>query len=538
MAFTASEELARTRSDASGGFALEAPLVAGRVACVDPAFENLFTQHVRADSASEVLVIVAPHRALEGRVLEGAGLPVEGARVGLALPPGFTARFDAVIDGADDRSWQVASDAHGRFALERVPVVSESRLAAALDGYEPAQLAPPLGPGLGLELVLLRPAQRDGSLVGRVSRQDGTPAAGALVSLGGQAASTAPDGTFQLERGEAHDAAELVAVQRGQLPGRLRATQLTPDGELVWPEWIEITLGGPPLSLAGQVVDEEGRPRAGLHVWIDDPTPLGRVADDLTVQLENTVAPQGSGYDASCDEYFYWMRTDEQGRFSLEGLCQRAYRIGMLDPSSASTATSESFAAGRRDLRLVFPVGEPRRVAGRVRSRGGVYLEGVQVGLHCPLFGGVHHEQGRATTDAEGRFSFDGVAGSELSLWLRGELVVPEIRPVDWLLTAAAAGSEGEVVVDVLCHLKVDCGPQPELADELRVIDADGQPLPLREIGAHGVLTRSSWELVDGRTITLGVPEAAREAVLLEQGVEVRRVPLDLVPGRLEVVRP
>ena len=534
-------------TDARGRFELVAKREPGRVSTSALEYEDLFSLSVRATDAStgglggddELLLVTARHRPLSGRVVDEFGAPMRGATVGLELPEGFLSRFDAVLDAADDRTWRVETDEDGAFELERAPVVLEARLTAKRDGYVDASLLPPLGPGHWLELVLRRPEASEDTLEGRVLDAAGAPVAGALVSLGGLCATTAADGTFRLgredgdETGGTADAFDLVAVKKGYLPGRARALSDAETGDPLWPDWIEVVLGGEPLELAGRIVDERGEPLAGLRVWLDDPTRFGIVGDDLTVQLENLVAPIGSTYEDSSDDYFRWTSTDDDGRFRVQGLVERAYTLGVLDPKGAATSRHGPFAAGRADLSIELARPEPRRVVGRLISDGGAQLEGAQVVLHAPMFGGVHHASDQVTTDAEGRFAFDGVTGADLTLWIRGQYVVPAVERVDW------DGDEvGEIVVEALCHLKVDLGACPELADAIQVLDADGQPLVLRDIGAGGYRSRDSWELIDGRSVALGVSERARELVLRKDYVEVRRIPLSLAPGRLEIVTP
>ena len=88
------------------------------------------------------------------------------------------------------------------------------------------------------------------------------------------------------------------------------------------------------------------------------------------------------------------------------------------------------------------------------------------------------------------------------------------------------------------CHLKVDLARDPERADHLHILDAKGERLSLYEIGAEGVTTHDRLALVDGRSTTIGVADLAATLVLEKDGVEVRRVPLALLPGRLNVVSP
>ncbi len=524
-------ETTRGLSDARGVFELSAPRAAGRVRTDDPLFEDLFELALRAKDGAEredeLLLVAARHRALAGVVVDEFGAPMRGVGVALELPPGFSARFDAVFDTADDGEWRAETDEDGRFELDRVPAVLDAAVVARLDGYAPGSVMPPLGPALDLELVLRRPGSNAATVEGRVVDAARVPVEGALVSLGALATTTAADGTFVLDRAKAFDSFELVAGCAGHLPARMRAW---PDasGDPVWPDRVELVLGDTPLELSGRVVDASGAPLAGLHVWIDDPTSFGIIGDDLTVQLENLVAPAESTYDDSSDDYFRWTPTDARGRFRLQGLLDREYTLGILDPDGASITRHGPFAAGRADLAIERTTREPRRIAGRIVSPAGAPLEGVHVKLHCPMFGGVHHPHSTALTDADGRFAFEDITGDRLTLWIRGEFVLPTLENI--------VDDEVELVVEALCHVKVHLTSDPHLADAFELHDANGERLPLSDIGPRSYRTNTRWPLIDGRSVALGVSDRARELVLLRGGIEVDRVTISLRPGRLEIV--
>jgi protocatechuate 3,4-dioxygenase beta subunit len=529
VAFDAAGEVrAETVSGANGAFELPAPRVAGEVTVLDPDLESLFRFKPRPEAELDMLLVVARHRRLAGSVHDVAGRPLPGARVALVLPAEFATRFDAVFDAADRGQWSGPCDGDGRFDLERVPLVAGANVEARLDGYVTSTIADPGGERLDLELVLDRPAEDVHTIAGRVVDGSGRPVPGALVSLGKRSAATDTEGEFVLERTEAEDAFELVAAHRGHLPGRYRATAGA-SGEPAWPAWVELVLGGAPLELAGRVVDEEGRPRPGVKLWLADPTHFGTIDEDLEAQVENLVAPEGSTYEDG-DAYYGCTRTDDEGRFRLQGLLAREYRLGLLDTQTLDRLETAPFAAGREDLRLELPRAPLATLGARLVSRAGRPVPGVHVTLHAPTFGGVHHPRDAQISDADGHLRFEKVAGRELSLWIRGDDVVPDVRtlPVDH-------PDEIELTVDALCHVKVDLSDAR--ADGLFVLDAEGNRLGLHEIGSDGVWTRSEWELVDGRSVTLGVSDLAETLVLVRGDQEVERVPLQLEPGRLECIR-
>ena len=65
------------------------------------------------------------------------------------------------------------------------------------------------------------------------------------------------------------------AVKRGHLPGELAAPEPSADGEVPWPDFVTLELGGPPLTIRGRVVDEHGEPLEGVAIQVLEPTVFG-----------------------------------------------------------------------------------------------------------------------------------------------------------------------------------------------------------------------------------------------------------------------
>lgn len=520
-------------SSADGRFALSVPRVDGEVRATSPELVNLFVSRPRASSDAEILLVVAPHRALGGSVRDEHGAALQAAHVRFELPPDFRARFDAVLDATDVREWSATSDADGRFELERVPWVAGSRVVAALEGYASGSAPAPLAETHELSIVLEHPAVRGSTIAGRVVDPDRRAVRGAFVSLGERSAVTDAAGEFRLDRSATPRADELVAVAPGHLPGRLRASLDAVNGDALWPDWVELQLGGAPLSLAGVVVDEGEKPRTGLRMWIADPTMFGILAEDTQAKVEYLLASGANAEDQYSQAHWHAVDTDESGRFRIEGLLAREYRLQIFDSRTLEKTDAGPFAAGRDDLRIVFARGKLARLSARVISRRGEPLHGVHIALMGATYGGVWDIAGEAESDAEGRVAFEGIGGWELMLWVRGDDVIPLNYPL-----GGVPPKEIEITLEMLCHLKVDASNDPALADHLHVLDEEGASLTLHEIGASGVLSTGEAALVDGRSVTLGVSDTASVLVLVKDGVEVRRIPLLLQPRRLNVVTP
>lgn len=248
-------------------------------------------------------------RVLRGRVLDGAGAPIEGAWVGAA-----TERDFAVAE---------TSDSAGAFTLE-LPEGVEGDTActvrAVVPGFRPAVEVLALDGEIpeSLTLIVDRPA---GAVSGVVVDAAGAPVAGArLVAQESTLFGTVPmeangvrlnamldveslarsEPCFADDRGRflltglLGDEARVVATDRASL--RASAPAVVAAGST----GVRLTLAADPLTrVAGRVVDASGRPFGGLTVRASR-----RLAgqQDVTVRSNATV-------------------TDTEGRFEFEALC-------------------------------------------------------------------------------------------------------------------------------------------------------------------------------------------------------------------------
>ena len=522
----------RAVSGIGGVFELEIQPTDGTVRVTDPRLVNVSVGVVRTGREVEPLVVVAPGHDLAGRVVDSSGAPLLGARVTLDPPPGFMRRFDVVLDSTLRFEAGSTTDASGSFALPGVPDLAGSRVVARLDGFADGSVEAPPGNDAGLRIEMSRSAAEADVLEGRVVDEERRPVPGARVSLGQRTAVTDSAGEFRLETVDAPDAAELVAVHPGHLPGRFTAERDAASGVPVWPASLVLRLGSKPLSLAGRVVDGEGQPRPGVRIWIDDPTRFGILGKDDVATVESILAADV----ASGDDFWRWCTTDGDGRFEWGGLLDRSYRLGMIDPHTIETARFGPFAAGERDLTIRFERAPARRIAGRVVTSRGDPVPGASLNLMARTFGGISTslDTGIQVSDGEGRYAFEGVAGNELVVWVQGDDIVPTMLGVP----SPGGDQEFDITVSVRCHLKVHLVGDASEADGLRVLDADGSELDLHEIAPGGVLREKRASLVDGRSAALGVVDSARTLSLLKGGGEVRRLEIWLAPGRLNVIEP
>ncbi|MCK6444854.1 MAG: sigma-70 family RNA polymerase sigma factor [Planctomycetes bacterium] len=551
---------ARCLSSADGGFSLVANAPSGRARVVDARWAEVRAGVWQRHSRHEPLVVVAPPLVLSGRVEEEHGESLANARVSYRLPESFEARFVDVLEGSEPPTFATASARDGTFELTRVPAVAGARLRAVLDGYTAASLDAPTADASGLVLTLSRPtAALAGALRGRVVDGEGRGVAAARVACGLASTKSASDGTFELDLARAVTADAVTAAKAGFLPDRVER----PGG--AWPSSVTLRLSRPTLSLAGRVVDAAAKPLEGVKVWVADPTPFG-VIGSFPAPLEGLLAGaeipaqvfEGPEPDSDGDvfndywmrvgppsAFWHWVETDEEGRFRIDGLLDRDYRLSVLSSEPLALATSDPFAAGRDDVQVVLPLGERwPRFRGRVLDDRGRPLADVRVRERMNVvdttgrvYGGrvqvVLYQQGqRVETDADGWFELEDVPKHGVALDFQGDHVLP---------AAAVLGPDDDpaawsVVVHARCNFQVELAPTRDRGDRLEALDGDGNVLDLLLIRGGSVNAFTAVDVEGGRTPVISVSSAARTLVLYDGDVEVARMPVALEPNRVTTV--
>jgi len=554
----------RTQSANGGWFEFETATARGALRCVDERWITIREGAFGPGSANTPYVLVAPWIELSGFVHE-RGQGVGGAHLSLQLPGGFEARFGEKLEATHELGFVGWSKPDGKFQLGRVPKIPGSFVRALADGYLPALVeAPPFSVD-DFELLLERPVASSVGLVrGRVIDVDGAPVAEARVALG--LASTLSDerGHFELDLASAVTADGLCAVKVGHLPARLDrprepSAEERARGETGFPDPAVLQLGGPPLSIRGVVLDHEKKPRAGLRLWIEDPTPFGRIGRaPLTIEgllSGDKVPPQllASGPRPGAtdgDDFWDWtiddppttalwsyVRSDEQGRFELRGLGDRKYRIALMDDATLQRHVSEPIRGGEHQVEIVLPAPAVwPRLAGIVESDEGVPLPGVSVtlstipyGMRARVFGGrsqwdMIQERETVTSDERGRFVFRDVPKTQARWSFRSEAIVPR----DYELPSEPDPDGQRVRVFTRCSVQVDLQPPRDRADSFSFQDEHGKRLDVLVITAGSINAYTDADLTDGMSEVVSVSSAARFLVLQRRREEVQKMAIRL----------
>ncbi len=350
-----------------------------------PAFAHLGSRD-DVPQSSPVVIRLSPGRRVTGRVRDAAEAPIPGATV-YVLPASALDLRERILDGTDvsdlsDLLGCALTDSDGRFALAGL-TEEELFAVARADGFSPAEQVvlastTPGGPGIA-ELSLARP----GILVVRVFGPEGSP----LGELASVAVGDSPTTSRRKQAPDEANAYRFDGLEAGEwtvkVESRSFATSWTrvavragAESELS----IHLRSG---KSVSGVVVDEAGRPIAGMsvearEVGVRQSEPSGWVE----IPISGRVA-----------------RSDQDGRFVVRGLDSSEAEVEAWSGASDSPGQYATFApvrvrlpaAGLRlvavplgavALHIVGPDGEP------FSGQGMLWLSKAGADIHS----GVEHQ--------------------------------------------------------------------------------------------------------------------------------------------------
>jgi len=561
--------LPHASSGADGRFQIAAPGQDGELVVAEEHWTTVLSSLCRSgNAAGEHVVVAAPHLAHAGRVVDPSGKTLPGARIEIHPPKSLRLAFPQILDASAESGWVVESGPDGHFEFADAPRVEDATIEVSLTGYRRLVEAAPLANSPALELVLQPIDAQPGMVYGEVLDPQGKAVPGARITLG-HANLTLSDerGQFHLELPKEGARDPWIAVQPGYQPAIERASAAVQRGEADPGELVVLRLGPPPLSIRGQVVDENGKGQAGWRVFVSDPTFFSAM-DEIPAHVEGLLAgaagrsemeklmasaPAGSDPEALLRDvastFWSFVATDSGGNFVLEGLLDRNYRLSAFDPKSLLRIDGDPIPAGARDAKIRVPAGRyVENLRGRVLSGAGKPVPGVAL-IPCNDILTVHiDEHSRSTfdfptapvvTDAEGRFHFARLPREQTYLRVSGEDIVPTewARHAEGGIGKLAGDKPDEVVIRVELSFHVQAEFAPDSADELRLLDADGKQVMIHVHEGTSRMSSDALPLEGGRSKIMLVGENAATLVLYKQQQEVRRAALALVPGQLNRVQ-
>ncbi len=470
----------------------------------------------------ELVVVVAPRCDYFGLVVDEEERPVSGARISVVLDPGVLAELVPGVERTHMLWWHAESDEDGSFELDGIGWFRNVHLRVGQTGFKSVELLLPERDDQELRIVLRRTIDAEFELVGSVLDAQGAGVAKASVILGDVAVEADQAGHFVIPW-DGNDG-ELIALGRGYLPGRA----LVRKGQ---ESSVVVVLDEPALEIVGRVVDRrgEGVPRAS--VWCRDVTEIPRTGDNSPRLVE---AVTGGFERRGCE-----LTADSAGHFELRGLLPRTYHLFAMHPQTLEVVGRDVEAG--TEVELTLDGGEPlQRIAGHVVSYAGDPVEGVTLLLWRE---GVHGMTGRGSpwlidysrrSDADGFFEMEGIVVAGAHFYLSS----PKAGGYEVALDSSMDLENLELRVPLACRIQIVLAQDPEEADRVGLLDAEGQPVPhsinLGETVGGGVVSlggRGGVSLSGGRSAVLKVDESLKTLVLRKEGEVVRQIPVTLTPG-------
>lgn len=555
-----------TRSDADGSFALTLGDGDRTILAKDPRYLTVMRGVASAISQGPTVLVIAERISLSGQVVDGLGSAVAGAQVRALLPEDFETRLPQVLDRSRRSGWEVETAADGSFALE-TPAIPGMSLLATRQPLLPARRALAAHSDHRIYLVLGKDSPDGPSILGRVLDPQGRPVADAMVAAGLTSTLSDAQGNFRIVRKRAGRPTSIRAIKAG-----LGFARYTPDqgqdGAKLWPGFVELRLSGESRSISGRVLDAGGKPLAGALVWTPDAELFG-LAGFVPVSVEYLSAggaapPQRPLPEALRDNplegevtrggmwrarqpsaSWFYTETDVDGNFELTGLQQRAYRLRAMHAGTTQMVTSAKIPAGSAGVTLELRAEDRHAlVAGVLRFPDGEPAANVSLSVFCNVrntdtripggrFVGelIRHGQ-RVRTDAAGRFRLERVPAQGVRLSIYGDTVIPRFFTIDDTAELSAL----QIEVRPRLHLEVRLA-DPERGNRIRGEGLHGERQIFSTIRSGSMKQVREVELHKGRSGVLVVPHTLRTIVLLKDGVEVGRAPVQLRVGQTRVLR-
>jgi len=473
-------------------------------------------------------------------VVDETGAALPGAQLEVYAPYHLRARLPLVLDGATRRSFLTTADEAGRFVLEAAALPGAT-VHTWQAGFADDFRALPEADTYDLRIVMRGSQDRRTHLSGRVVDEQGLGVEDARVALGYQHTRTTADGRFVLGVNESDPDGTLSALKAGQLPARIERAGASNADPKAWPDPLVLQLGGPPLAIAGRVVDPQGEPVGGVEVGLVDRTPFGPVEIPGQAGLTRAgfVEPLLRGELDSGQPGV----TGADGRFELSGLLPRDYTLSVLDREHMVYREQGGIPAGRSGVELVLPAEAVRDLAGRVVDLSGEPVADVTVTAirrrpeGSPLAESPWSQLwgGSARTDAQGAFRLEGLSAGVNELQVSGPAVGLG-RTLE--LPDGADPEDLELQVPLRCHVQVDLAGSDLEADGFALLGPDGAPLALGVFHGDFAFSSDRGSIEEGRSEVTSVGEDAAVLVLYLDRQEVHRRPVELAPGEVNVLEP
>jgi RNA polymerase sigma-70 factor (ECF subfamily) len=485
----------------------------------------------RDEKHADLTIVVAPRICVGGVVVDTAGTPVQGAQIKVELGSQPRAQVFHVTDRSIDAEfWRMTPD-DGSFAID-APLGPKTVVHIEARGHRSIDV-PAAEAKYRTHFVLERIVQGD-TLEGVVVDEQDQPIARAVVWLHSWSVVTKPDGTFRIELWKALDlppdtVPEITAAASNRLTGKIKA--LSPDWRRrsAWPADLRVRLGGVTESIRGKVLYHDDTPVADVIVTFAPPEPE-QIRPTLFDTQHMVAAALASAWSP---------RGVPTGAFETARAVPGSYRLRVFDPLTLDLVVTDPIRTGSTDVVVRMPDSEHwPALRGVVVDRRGAPMPGAEwmverndatAGAKAPIRSEAHQanalgviEHPPLARDVQTLC----VRAAGLSEWVRIQLA--DLPRVD----------DFRVVVPIGCRVRIEVGPNWGDIDAVGFVDGAGNRSFV--VVANGNATWGVPEIAihAGRSETFLVLDDCVALLLLRDTQIVGRVPVSLLPGEMNVLRP
>ena len=351
---------------------------------------------------TDLRIVLRRGRTGFGRVVDQSDRPVVGARIELRPALAGDRRMSMMrLREAEAVKYEAAADATGRFEVRDLPA-GTWELTARGSGFAPLTVpglkVPEGGGATDLGTVVLVPGV---GIEGFAVDPEGRPVPGTEIRLIEAnadpmsrflqqeeplpVATSAQDGFFRIEDRRAGETVDLTASRSGYAPGAAAGVQVPPD------QPVRLVLQ-PSSTVEGRTVDPDGKPVAGVRLFIHPSDPLA----------------VGGGVRMFSASHGRQAVSDETGFFRMEDVIPGGFELQAVATGYQRSELANLEVRSGQELKGLEVVLAPGAVIeGRVFSPSGQPLAGAEVGVVDPT---VDFFFGTANTDGDGRFRLEGIA--------------------------------------------------------------------------------------------------------------------------------
>ena len=331
----------RAWTNSQGELELDLPELGYGLVSLDPEWGLIGRCALRGDSGREAW-LAARRRTVSGRVVDAQGEPCGDLELVLnnAYPPQIGSKLE-LGRGFQSSSFRLRTDQRGEFQLESKAIAPSFTLAAedpergrAWEKFEAAALDDGSG-RLRVDLRLSAP-EAASRVTGTVYTSAGEPSPRTTVVWGREVCTTDEEGVYALSLPDL--GGDLFAARAGWGMAVSAEAGALLDADLDEQRGPDLRLGHESLAIEGRVLTAAGLPARGVSVGLVDGTPF----PGEPRCLEDVAAGRALGS----------VMTDAQGRFRLDGLRARDYRLQARH--GGQRATSPARPAGTVGLELVL----------------------------------------------------------------------------------------------------------------------------------------------------------------------------------------